>query len=140
MSCTVLRASVPSSYENKVLVLPSPALVWPSWKIGGSVHFCFLPLRLEFGVGADSWSTRGVSDAICTGGMALSVDVPQLEVAGWTFSWRVAEDGLELAESQAFPSGSGLMYEVAGNEAAAGTGGRGCRVCGSVSIHYQMHV
>ena len=50
-------------------------LVWLSWKIGGSVHFFFLPLDL--GSGADCSPTRGVSGAIWTGGMALSVDAPQ---------------------------------------------------------------
>ena len=62
--------------------------------------------------------------------MALSVDAPQEEAVEWTLSWKVAEDGLKLLESEASPSGSGLMV---GYAAAAGTGGSGYRSFWSVS-------
>lgn len=62
--------------------------------------------------------------------MALSVDAPKKEVVVWTLSSSVAENDWKLPESQVLPSGSGLMYEVAGNAAAAGIGGSGCRSYG----------
>ena len=79
-SCRVLEVSAPSLYENRVLVLSTPALVFPSWKIGGSVHFLAFPLPFDLGSGAECSSTRGVSGAICTGEMVLSVDAPQGDV------------------------------------------------------------
>ena len=98
-------------------------LAWLSWNIGGSVHFFFLPLDL--GSGADSPPTLEVSGAIWTGGMALSVDAPQEEVAELMLSRGVTEDGLKVPKSEAFVSGSGLRYGFAVYAAAAGTGGSG---------------
>lgn len=115
-----------SSLTSRVSFSTAP--VWLSWKIGGSVHF-FLLLPLDFGIEADSPPTRGVSGAIWTGGMALSVDAPQGEAVKWALSWRVAEDDLKLPESEASPSSSGLMV---GYAAAAGTGGSGYRSFWSV--------
>jgi hypothetical protein len=64
----------------------------------------------------------------------VSVDAPQADWAASVCSWRATDDGLGFSVCGATWKGSSFMAGDAGKEAAAGTGGNGCRSYKSVKL------